>query len=61
MNDAYVNGLVRGFKKLCYEDRFRKLNLTSLADRRLRGDRIEAYKIINGMEKGKEGVFLRLQ
>ena len=34
----------------------RKLNLTSLADRRLRGDRTEAY-IINGMEKVKKEDF----
>jgi len=52
--------LVKGFKKLCYEERLRKLNLTSLADRRLRCDLIETYKIITGMEKEKKG-FLRLQ
>ena len=50
--------LVRGFKKLCYEDKLRKLNLISLADRRLRGDLIEAYKIITGRGKVKKDDFL---
>ena len=51
---------VKGFKKLCYEDRLRKLNLISLADtdRSLRGDLIEAYKIITGREKVKKEDFL---
>ena len=49
--------LVKGFKKLGYEDRLRKLNLTSLVDRRLRGDISEAYKIITGREKGKKEDF----
>ena len=49
--------LVKGFKKLSYQDRLRKLGLTILADRRLRGDLIQAYKIITGKEKVKTGDF----
>ena len=39
--------LVDGFKNLSYEERLRKLNLTTLAFRRLRGDMIELYKHIH--------------
>jgi len=49
--------LVKVFKKLCYEDRLRKLNLTSLADRRLKGDLVEAYNSITGREKVKKEDF----
>ena len=36
-----------GFKNLSYPDRLRKLKLPTLCYRRLRGDLIEAYKILN--------------
>ena len=51
--------LVKGFRKLSYEQRLHKLGLTTLADRRLRGDLIEAYKIITGKEKLKIGDFFQ--
>ena len=35
-----------GFDKLEYEERLKKLNLTTLKDRLLRGDLIEMYKVI---------------
>ena len=35
-----------GFKDLTYDERLKKLNLPTLAYRRLRGDMIETYKII---------------
>jgi len=51
--------LVKEFRKLSYEDRLCKLKLTSLVDRRLRGDLIETYKIITGKEKvWKEDFFV---
>ena len=39
--------LVPGFAKLPYEERLRRLELTSLEDRRLRGDVIEAFKYMH--------------
>ena len=39
--------LVDGFKDMTYEERLRKLNLPTLAYRRLRGDIIEIYKHFN--------------
>jgi len=44
--------MVYGLSGLSYEERMRKLDLSSLEQRRIRGDLIEAYKII----QGKEGV-----
>ena len=41
-----------GFDNLEYEERLRRLKLTSLKDRRIRGDIIEIYKIV----KGNEGI-----
>jgi len=43
--------LVKEFRKLSYEDRLCKLKLTSLVDRRLRGDLIETYKIITAKRR----------
>jgi len=43
---------VKGLKNICYTDRLRILNLTTLEKRRKRGDLTEVYKIISG----KEGV-----
>ena len=42
--------LVREFKNLPYEVRLKKLALTALELRRDRGDLIQIYKIINGLE-----------
>ena len=43
--------LVKGFKKYSYEDRLLMLGLTTLEERRLRGDLIETYKILSGKER----------
>ena len=40
--------LVLTVKKLCYEERLRKLKLPILKYRRIRGDMIELYKIFAG-------------
>ena len=42
--------LVWKLKNLPYEERFKKLNLYPLEQRRLRGDLIETYKILTGKE-----------
>ena len=43
--------LVFGVEKLTYEERLNRLGLTTLEDRRLRGDLIEVFKIIKGFIK----------
>ena len=43
--------LVRSIKHLKYEDRLAVLGLTTLKQRRERGDLIEYYKITNGISK----------
>ena len=49
--------LVKGYWKLPYEERLKRLNLTTLYIRRLRGDLIETYKIITGKENMKREKF----
>jgi hypothetical protein len=39
--------LVPGLRDMSYEERLKKLDLPSLAYRRLRGDMVEAFKIVN--------------
>ena len=43
--------MIPSLASLPYEDRLKKLNLTTLEDRRHRGDMIEVYKILNGIDK----------
>ena len=43
--------MIYGFSKLTYEERLKRLKLFTLEQRRMRGDLIEAYKIITGKEK----------
>ena len=43
--------MVKGFKKVIYKDMLTRLGLTSLADRRLRGNFIETYEIVTGKEQ----------
>ena len=39
-----------GFEKFEYEDRLKKLSITTLKDRRIRGDLIEMYKVMSSRE-----------
>lgn len=41
----------RELKKMTYEDRCRQLKLTSLVERRIRGDMIQQFKISSGLEE----------
>ena len=40
--------LVKGLKHLSYQDRLKRLKLSSIEDRVARGDLIETYKILSG-------------
>ena len=42
--------MVRGLRDLPYEERLRQLKLTSLESRRERGDKIETFKILRGID-----------
>ena len=41
--------IVKWLKDFCYKEWFKKLWLTTLLERRIRGDLIETFKIINGI------------
>ena len=52
--------LVPSLKKLSYEDRLIRLGLTTLYQRRIRGDLIETYKILTGKINVLSDNFFRL-
>ena len=52
--------LVPSVKNLPYEDRLKKLGLTTLVERRYRGDMIETYKILTGKEKLDPARFFKM-
>ena len=43
--------MIDGMDDLSYKERLNKLGLTTLLERRMRGDLIETYKILNGHNK----------
>ena len=43
--------MIHGFYNFSYSERLRRLNLTTLEARRVRGDLIETYKLLHGLEK----------
>ena len=45
--------LIMGLRGLSYEERLKKCNLFSLNRRRLRGDMIQVFKILKGIDKIK--------
>jgi ribonucleases P/MRP protein subunit RPP40 len=49
--------LVRGFQKMKYEQRLKELELMTLQQRRKRGDLIETYKIMSGLERVEASKF----
>jgi ribonuclease P/MRP protein subunit RPP40 len=51
--------MVEECKGLDYEERLRRLGLTTLETRRLRADLVEVYKILIGEEELRRGDFLR--
>ena len=42
--------LIPGLRYLRYEERLKECGLTTLETRRLRGDQVEVFKILNGYE-----------
>ena len=42
--------MVYDFKNLTYEQRLRRLNITTLETRRLRGELIEVFKLVNDFD-----------
>ena len=55
-----ANKLVRGLKDKSYEERQRLLGITSLEERRIRGDLIQVFRIVKGFDKVDLGTFFEL-
>ena len=51
--------LIPGLRDLTYEERLNECGLTTLETRRLRGDQIEVFKILNGYENIDYNIFFR--
>ena len=51
--------LIPGLRDLTYEERLKECGLTTLETRRLRGDQIEVFKILNGYENIDYNIFFR--
>ena len=43
--------MIEGLGKMSYEDRLQELNLTTLETRRVRGDLLEMFKIVKGLDR----------
>ena len=53
--------LIPGLRDLRYEERLKECGLTTLETRRLRGDQIEVFKILNGYENIDSNIFLEIK
>ncbi len=49
--------LIPGLRDFRYEERLKECGLTTLETRRLRGDQIELFKILNGYENIDSNIF----
>jgi hypothetical protein len=57
----WATKMVPNLGNLSYEERLRELGLTTLEDRRIRGDLIEMFKIIKGLECVNTSIFFKLR
>ena len=53
--------LIPGLRDLRYEERLKECGLTTLETRRVRGDQIEVFKILNGYEHIDSDIFFRIR
>ena len=53
--------LIPGLRDLSYEERLKECGLTTLETRRLRGDQIEVFKILNGYENIDSNIFFEIR
>ena len=53
--------LIPELRDLCYESRLLQCGLTTLETRRLRGDQIQLFKIVNGYEDVDRNMFFKLK
>ena len=53
--------MIPELKDLSYESRLSQCGLTTLETRRLRGDQIEVFKIVNGYEDIGRNMFFKLK
>ena len=54
-------GMVTNWRGRTYRDMLREAGMTSLVDRRIRGDMIATYKIMSGRDKVKPEALFTLQ
>ena len=52
---------IPGLRDLRYEERLKECGLTTLETRRLRGDQIEVFKILNGYENIDSNIFFEIK
>ena len=53
--------LISELRDLRYEERLKECGLTTLKMRRLRGDQIEVFKILNGYENIDSNIFFKIK
>ena len=53
--------LIPGLRDLRYEERLRECGLTTLETRRLKGDQIEVFNILNGYENIDSNIFFEIK